>query len=147
MKTAQIILSLLLVGVIVFTIVVIFVRPPEEPDEERAPLMLLILGVVAFSVLPVYGIVRKGFIKALSRRHQLALAEVRHHQIPPELMGLAIVGGALTESVGIFGAVVFMLTGEWYALAAPAVAVILLGVQIPGKESLERLIRLARERA
>ena len=145
---AQLVVSLMLVGVILLTIAAIFYRPRMgEPKEEQAPLMLAILAAVSFSLLPAYGAVRKGFIKALARRHQLARAEVRNEQIPPEAFGLAIIGAGMVEAVGLFGAAIFLITGEWVALAAPALAVILIGVQIPGKESIERLIRLALEQA
>jgi len=147
-QAAQLISSVMLLGVIAFTLVAIFLHPKMgEFDPALARKLMLILAGLPVLLLPLYLFLRKRAIRLLARRHHVAQAEVRNHQIPPELMTVAIVGTAMVEGLGLFGAVLFLLTGEWFVLAAPALAIILIGVQIPGKEGIERAVRLARERS
>lgn len=148
LRTAQIVLSALLVGVMTFAIVAVFARPQlGEPDEELGKKLLLVLAGLAFLQLPVYALVRKRSVRLLSRRFQDARAEIRKGRIPRELMGLSVIGGAMAEGLGIFGTTAFLVSGQWLALIAPALAIILIGVQIPGRESIERLVRQSREHA
>lgn len=147
-RTAQLIASVMLVGVIAFTLVAIFLHPKMGAfDPELARLLMLILCGLPVLQLPLYLFMRKRAIRLLARRHQEAQSEVRNHQIPPELMSVAIAGAALVEGLGLFGAVIFLLSGQWIVLIAPALSIILIGVQIPGKEGIERAVRLARERS
>lgn len=61
--------------------------------------------------------------------------------MPPPLQALAILGGALAEGVGLLGVVALLLGAPWYALALPAVAVVLILAQLPSRERLERMLR------
>jgi len=145
---AQIILSVLIVGVIALTVAAVFAQPKMgSTDAELGMKLLLILAGLPLLALPLYALMRRRATRLLARRHHDARAEVRNDQIPPELMGVAVVGAALVEGLGLFGATIFLLTGQWLALIAPALAIILIGIQIPGKEGIERAVRLARERA
>ncbi len=133
---------------ITLTVAAIFAQPKMgATDAELGEKLLLILAGFPVLALPVYALMRKRATRLLARRHHDARAEVRNDQIPPELLGVAIVGAALAEGFGLFGATIFLITGQWLALVAPALAIILIGIQIPGKEGIERAVRQARERA
>jgi len=145
---AQIILSLLIVGVITLTVAAVFAHPKMgTTDAKLGELLLMILAGVPVLTLPVYVLLRRRATRLLGLRQHNARAEVRNDQIPPELLVVVIVGAAQAEGLGLFGAVIFLITGQWLALAAPALAIVLIGIQIPGKESIERALRLAREHA
>ena len=126
---AQIILSALIVGVIALTVAAIFAHPKiGSTDAELGQKLLLILAGLPVLALPAYALMRRRATRLLARRHHDARAEARNHQIPPELLGAVIVGASLAEGLGLFGATIFLITGQWLALVAPALAIIVIGI-------------------
>ena len=139
----QIVHFALIAGVLTFTLVAIFVDLGEPNASLQTPLLVAI-GVLALSAGSAYPLIRSQFLGRLARRRDGAVDELREGRLPHALASLAIVGAALAEGVALLGVVTFMLTRQWAVLAAPALAIVLIALQIPTRERAEGLLRDAR---
>lgn len=143
-RAAQVILVTLAGGVVTFTAVAISVRLASEagPSNPRiGKLLLLVTAGLAASEVFVYAILRKQALGRLAAGRAEALELLEQGRLPSELFTLALVGAALTESVGLLGMVALLVGGPWLALVAPALAVLLILAQLPIRERVEALVR------
>jgi hypothetical protein len=142
LRSTQIILVALALGVVTFTGVVVALRLTSNPDmdPERAKLLLVVLGGLAVSEAVVYVLLRRSFVARAKDSRETSLTLVRHGRIPLPLHTLAIIGGALAEGAGLLGSIAVLLGAPWYALAAPALAVVLILIQLPSQERLSRIV-------
>lgn len=138
------ILHVALIGGIVLFASVAVLAGLGTPDSNLALPLFIGLGALTVGVAVVQPLLRRQFLGSLAARHDAATDELRMGLLPPELASLSIVRAALVEGVGLFGVVVFMLTGQWAALAAPGLAIVLIAACIPTRERAEGLLREAR---
>jgi hypothetical protein len=123
-------------------IAVLLVRSgTTEGMPELIQTLLPILGLVAILELPVYATIRRGILSKARQawEHESPRDEPAAELLPSYSM-LTIIGGALAEGFGLFGTVVFLLTGSWPALAAPAIALVVLAAAFPSRDRLNRFV-------
>jgi hypothetical protein len=123
-------------------IAVLLVRSgTTESQSALIPTLLPILGLVAILELPVYLIIRR---RIVVKARQTWECEPARDDLAAELLPsysmLTIIGAALAEGFGLFGTVVFLLTGSWPALAAPAIAFVVLAAAFPSRDRLNRFV-------
>lgn len=143
LRTTRTIVLALALGVLAFSGVVVALRLTASPDmdPETAQLLLVVLGGLAVSEGGLYVVLRRSFVGRAVAAREESLALLRQGLTPPALHTLAIVGGALAESVGLLGTIAVLLGASWYALAAPILAVGLILLQVPSQERLARIVR------
>jgi len=143
LRSTLLVLAALAFGVLSFTAVAVVLRVTGAFAPRLAETGVLSLVVVALPLVqaPIYMVVRKASLGRLSRAREEALEEVKQGRVPLPLHSLAIIGAALFESFGLLGVITLMLGGPWALLAAPALSVGLILMQIPTRARLERLVR------
>ena len=99
------------------------------------------LGATAAGQSPGYTLGRGRFLKQLGEAIEAAREGLAAGILPRELAALTIVGAALAEGIGLFGGIVYFLTGSPVALAAPVVAVLLIIAQLPTRTRTENILR------
>ncbi len=151
-RTAQLLTAVLASGVVVMTVVMTLVVQQgatgatggtggtgagngigSPPGGSAHGPMLIMLAVFSVTLLPMaYLVVPMIRMKTARVVWGDAPAEV---DAPERLAGpwmtYVIISAAMAESVGLFGAVVYMITGRAEALAAPAAAVVAMLLAFP----------------
>lgn len=143
LRSTQIVLLALSMGVLTFAGVVVFLRLTSSTamDSGLSHLLLVTVGGLAVSEVVVYVLLRRLHVARAVAARAESLELLRQGRIPVSLHVLALVGAALAEGAGILGVVALLLGAPWYALAVPAVAVALILIQVPTQARLERLVR------
>lgn len=143
LRSTQVILLALAMGVLTFAGVAVFLRlsSSRSMDSDVGNLLLVTIGGLAVSEIVVYVLLRRTFVARAVAAREESLELLREDRIPPPLQVLAIVGAALAEGAGLLGVVALLLGAPWATLAVPLVAVVLILVQLPTRERLERLVR------
>jgi hypothetical protein len=116
------------IGLSVIAFIVVADQPPTK-DDKLATILLAVMGFMALSDLPAYVLVRT------TLRTKLRDTVRQHTQTDP-LMGvlrvystITIIAAAMAESVGLFGGVIYLITGHMLAVAGPiATLVVLFGL-------------------
>jgi hypothetical protein len=144
--TLKIVVSALLAGVIVTWAVILAISgsKPDRP-ELTGPLstILLVFAVVA-TVLPmllyrpIVGKARQEIANAPAQADHAGIA-VRYLQV------YTLISVALGEGLGLFAAVVYLLTGYQSAMLLAALGIILIVRQFPTSGQLESFLARARE--
>ena len=96
-------------------------------DDRLAPTMLIVLGGLAVCEAVGYVVFRQGIIgktRLLLREH--ADDDQSASAVTNAFAVLTIVAGAMLEGLGLFGAVIMLVTAEQLALIGPALAILLL---------------------
>jgi hypothetical protein len=129
MRALKVIIAVMAGGLFTFTVIVVVLVTggSMETHVDLAPLMMIVLGGLAACEAIGYVVLRQGIIaktRGFLRTHS-------DFGEPSAAIGnafamLTIVAGAMLEGLGLFGAVIVLVTGEDLALAAPAVAILLL---------------------
>lgn len=131
------------VGLLIFTGLAVFLNASASKplNPEVAKILPVVIACVAVSELPVYVLLRKQLLARVTAERSASAELVEQGRIPLPLQTLAIVGAALAEGVGLLGGVTLLLGGSLYVLAAPALAALLIVVQVPTRAKLEQLVR------
>ena len=141
LRTVQMILLALMSGGGLFATMAFVMRASVSPNQAlQMPLFATVLGAALVSTV-AYWIARRTVRWRLALRRGAAQAELQSGIVPPELSGLAILGAALAEGVGLLGVVTFLLTHRWPALLAPGLAMALIALQIPSAERARQALR------
>lgn len=142
-QRAWIILGALIAGLFCFTCIALFVDLAGDTDadmEAMGTLLSYVMLALALGEIPVYLLVRKGVIARVAKRREDALEEIDRGLLPVELMGLALIGSALAEAVGLFGVTIYMVSGDLPALAAPVLAAAAIALQMPGRSRAKEMV-------
>lgn len=110
-------------------------------DEGLGRTLALVVLALVLGAVPAYLAVRKVLLERARAAREPGRELLRQGRVPPPLLALTIVGAALAEGVGLFGAITVLLGGPWVVLAAPVLAAGLILMQIPRRERLEELLR------
>jgi hypothetical protein len=143
LRITSIILVALVAGIATFAGVVLFLRLSSERELDPAvgQLLLITLGLLAVAELPVYFLLRKQFLARVRAMKAEALQLLLQDLTPQPLFSLTIVGAAMVEGLGLLGVMAVLLGAPLYALAAPALAILLILAQIPTRARLEHAVR------
>ena len=138
LRSLQIITGALVAGVLAFT-VISFVVPLDfgEGMEDFESIAGFVLPMLALSCAGGYVVIRKQMLARL--RQRLEDKGFDGSSLPPEYMGLTIVGAALAEGIGLFGVLAHWITGQPLFLFATVVAVGLMLLQIPTETKVLRI--------
>lgn len=115
----RLIVGALVAALIVFALVATWLHASgfaTSPD--LAPYLFGALVVLAGSELVAWPLVRRGLVAPLKSKSA--------EQVVEGFVQTRIIAAALTEGVGIFGLVTYLMTGLPYALFFPAVAIFVL---------------------
>ena len=154
LRTAQIIVLALLVGVFALAAVALLIGPTSPPPPAPAGAapagpfggidpLLLVLGALILGQLPVLV-----FLSAAVSRQAVQIAgrlaadhEARDRALAALWFNAVIVRAALAEGAGLLAGVILLLKGETIALAGVAFAVVVLLVLLPTRGRLENWLQ------
>ena len=96
-------------------------------DESLGPILLMVLGLVAFGEAVGYIMIRQGVVRKTRTGLESCSAEIEQTAaLANGFASLTIIGAAMLEGLGLFGAVIVLLTGQLAVLLAPALAIVFL---------------------
>lgn len=145
LRATQIMVFAMMMGVVIFATVTIFVQLGSEPDPKFERTLLLGLGGLGLFLSVGLVAVRSLLGKKLSERVRKDPEFPKDGDIvPQEFVGRLIASVALIEGFGLAGCVVRLITGNPWALAAPALALLGMGVLFPTKASAAESLKQAR---
>lgn len=148
MNTIRILVLSLLMGMVSFMLVCMFLNTKNGPSATGAAggaspdVMFMALGAVAVFATIVFFIAPKLTLRGIAPKwHDAQTEDERERFVMTGLMTTTIFRAAPVEGTGLFGTVIFMLYGEWAALAAPALASIILLALVPTRGEKEKIQR------
>jgi len=126
------------IGLMVVAFVLVANKPLPK-DEKLATILLAVMGFMALSDLPAYVLVRTTLRTKLRDT-------VRQDTQPDPLMSvlraystMTIIGAAMAEGLGLFGAVICLVTGHMLAVAGPIVTLAVLFALFPSVQKVRNL--------
>ncbi len=141
LRVGRIIVGALIAGLTIFVVMVGVLRQRIEPaaNPEATRLLLLVLLALPVAELPAYLLVRTALLRRLrnSLSDQQATDSLRQ-SLAEQMLALSLLGSAMLEGFGLYGGVVCMITGEWTALIAPAIAILGLILCLPTEDRFAR---------
>ena len=135
LRVQRIILLTMAAGLVTLSVIAAMVSQPTDPPP--AGMLLIALGGLAVVEVIAYGVLRSIVVTNLRARVE-AFGEnedLFRHVLPATTI-LKLVGGAMAEGLGMFGAVIYLMTRSTPALAAPAVSALVLLSLIPTRSGL-----------
>ena len=106
-----------------FAVVAVAVEEQIADQTDLAPLLLLVLALLAMGDLVAYLVIRRSMMDRLRR---LLDQGSELAGLAPSLTVLWIIPAAMAEGAGLLAIVIFLLTGYAVVLAAAAVALLIL---------------------
>lgn len=142
LRTMRIIVLAMAAGVMLLSAVVAFMNPAQGANAAEVGVLAIVLAGLAIVQPVAYFVVRNGLLGALRRRLESSPDAAASAGLILQCSGtLTLIGGGLTEAFGLLGAVWVLISGYRYFLVAPAVAVLLLLMQVPTRDGLTRRLR------
>ena len=142
LRNLRIVLIALVAGALFFTAIVFWLVNFRslEIDSSGLQALWLALPVLALVEAAVYPILRKQLVGQLRRRIRGESPEEAEPKLLAGYFSLGIIGLALVESVTLFAAMIYMLTGETVALMAVLAGVLLMLAQWPTEERYQSFV-------
>ena len=129
LRPLRIVIVALAAGLLVLAVVgAVAVLSEAVPiDESLGPILLMVLGLVAFGEAVGYIMIRQGLVRKTRTRLESCATEIEQTAaLANGFASLTIIGGAMLEGLGLFGAVIVLLAGQLVVLLAPALAILFL---------------------
>ena len=146
MFSLRIVATAMLVGVVVLWVVVLVISPstPEDPELTGLLSTILLIAAAIATVLPLL------LYRPMVNKAREAIANAPAGTDPAGiamryLQVYTLISVALGEGLGLFAAVVYLLTRYQSAMLMAALGIILIVRQFPTRGQLERLLARARE--
>ena len=127
----------MVVGMTAFAVVAVALDEQIPDRADLAPLLLLVLALVAVGDLVAYAIIRQSM---MTRLRGLLGGGSELSELTPGLTVLWIVPAAMAEGAGLLAIVIFLLTGYAIVLAAAAVAVLILLSLFPTRDRVAQFL-------
>ncbi len=109
--------------------------PGEVPEAPEGSMLLNTLLIAAVATLPVLLLLRSVLVRAARDMYSRDIEGFcRSYQVA------CIVQGALVEGVGLFGGIVYLLTGDVIALGVAGGAALLILLLMPSESSVNTLL-------
>lgn len=133
----RLIVLAMIAGIVIFAGVSLVLAPLIPNPGSMEKMLLVALGAVGLAQISGYFALRT---VTLSRvRQQFAdNPSAQPAEAFPAYHTLTLIRSAMSESFGLFGVVIFLLTGNYMSLAAGAVSVILLVAGMPTLDGFHR---------
>ena len=144
LRVLKLIIAAMTGGLFAFAVIVVVLATSGsmEAHLDLAPIMMIVLCGLAVCEAVGYVVLRQGIIaktRGFLRTHSDFGAPAA--AIANAFATLTIVAGAMLEGLGLFGAVIVLVTGDELALAAPAVAILLLlAFVLPNEEKARNFV-------
>jgi hypothetical protein len=141
LQPLRLIVPAMALGVVIFAAIVIYLITvggmSTTPD--LANLLLATLAALAVILLVTYVIVRK-LVTEWLRRSQAdpGSGAVAPAAVARGFFTTTLIGAAMAEGLSLFGIVILLVTGNWLALVAPAVGLLLILLQVPTRDRFNR---------
>jgi hypothetical protein len=141
LRLLRLIIPAMALGVIFFAAIVIFLitggRMSTKP--ELAHVMRFTLVALAALELAAYVVIRKVVTGKLRQKWSGRAV----HDAPPEELAqaflvLSLAGAAMAEGLSLYGLVILLLTGDWLAIMAPAIGLLLIVLHFPSRDKFNR---------
>jgi hypothetical protein len=146
LRTLQIISGALVMGVVLFSIVVLVTGPAAPPGEDEDPLPLVLVGVAAL-LLVTHTIALRMLDRRvgaqLAARRAEALEEVQLADVPRELAGRTLIAMAFGESIALLAPIVYLISGSPLAVAPLGVGLGWMLVHFPARDRLRSAVERA----
>lgn len=145
LRTGQLLIAALTFGMVTFTGIAAVMSKTMASNPRSQNLdstLLAALGGLAIMELIAYKLLVRPNIIRQARREAEGRDEIgRRAFLEQRYLTLIILAGALVEGVGLFGAVILMVSGQWAAIAAPALASIAMLLVIPTADRFDAFLR------
>lgn len=131
LNALRVIVGTMAMGVIGFSVVAVVVTQSGDfkPVEGMVETLLPVLAAVAFFELPAYFVIRNGAIKRCRKDWSDEVTEDEASTKITQIFSTStIIGAAMLEGLGLFGALIVLITGNLAILAVPGIAIVLLAV-------------------
>ena len=140
LTTLRIILGAILAGMLAFGVVAVVIGRQADDTTLATPL-LVVLVVLSLGAVPTFVIARAVLRNRVRHSYeQRPPTEDQIGKLVPILMTLTIIGAAMAEGIGLFGLVIYLITGTAWALVAPVVAALAILLQFPSRDKLNRFV-------
>lgn len=131
LKITQVLVAALIVGMVVATGTFVALKMTGSLKASPSPVpvetFMMALGALAIVDTIALLVVPGMMIKKGAERYRAAATDAdRETVLLTTLQTVTIIKCAMVEGVGLFGAVIFLVTGAWPALIAPALATLVL---------------------
>lgn len=107
----------------------------NQPDLGK--ILLLVLAAMAIAELPAYFVIRRVLVGQLRGQLEAAGASERDQLIGQGFSSTVIIGAAMAEGLGLLGVLTYLLSGQWVALVAPVLTLIVLISLFPSRWKLD----------
>ncbi len=120
-------------GMVAFAVVAAVVANGEsfKPDEKAGPLLLGVLGLLAAGESVAYVVLRHVVLAKLKAQEHGGSSADPASRIGEGFSTLTIIGGAMAEGLGLFGVVIYLISGNAWGLAAAGGALLAVLAQFP----------------
>jgi len=141
-RYGRIILGVLALGLTVLAVVAGALGPVSEMhDAQMDGMLLLVLGLLALGEIPAYAIVRASMRARLQSEHEgQTPTEERVRSLAQAFLVTTLIPAAMLEGWGLFGGIIYLITGQWTALLAPIIAIIGIVLLLPSHDKFNRFV-------
>jgi hypothetical protein len=139
-RPLQVILAAMILGMVAFAVIALAIGPigPVEPGLTQALLVGLVCLVVTEAIM--WSILRRRLVRRAREMTAGASDDGRRTILRGYVMIAGLVPAAMAEGLGLFGAVIYLLTGAGWGLATTAAATVLLIVLFPTSGRVLRIL-------
>jgi hypothetical protein len=139
--TGRVIIGALILGLVAATgVMYALVASGHATPSASGSVLLLVLAVLWPSTLATSVVLSRAWVRQARADWQQSGGD--RESLLPRFLALTILRGALLEGSGIFGAVVYMMTGQGAALLAPVLSAgLMLTMVFPTRERFEGFVR------
>lgn len=144
-RVLQIIVAAMMFGMVSFAGVALLIAQSVTPNPAQASSLFLVLGLFATGELAAWIVLRQTLAQGLQRALETCPPDERWSRFAGYLRVAHLIPAAMAEGTGLFGIVIYILTGAPAALIAPGLAIVLLALIFPTRDRIEqRITRLER---
>lgn len=139
--TGRVIVSALILGLVAATgVMYVLVASGHAPPSSSADVLLMALAVIWPTTLAASLVISRAWLRQARAEWQQSGGD--QDSLMPRFLMLTILRSALLEGSGLFGAVVYMMTGQGAALLAPVLSAgLMLTMVFPTRERFEGFVR------
>ena len=132
----RVIIAAMGVGLLTFTGIALYLGAAGEPQEDLAGLYALVLVALAVGESVAFIVVRANAVAQARKRIVSGSSDDDPASVcMGSYVTLTLIGGAMAEGIGLFGAVTLLITGNWLIVAAPVLALLVLVLLFPTEAS------------
>ena len=141
LKPVRLIIPAMIMGAGLFGVLTVFLILGKivETRPDMANLLLATLGGLVVMEIPAYVIVRNVALGKLQQQYQ---GRTPDDAIGVELakgfVQITLIGAAMAEGISLFGLVILLITGNWLALIAPVLGLLVIAMQFPTRDKFGR---------